>query len=153
MVAILATAGLFYSQQVFLRLSNADFEDFMKRILLIASVWVGQGVPAFAAEASPADPAATAPPVAYRSAFEGYRPFKEEPIVDWRKLNAEVGAVGGHVGIMGGAGGHAGHGAKAAPGKAAGTEGGQPPVRGAPKAPGGGAQTPKEATGGAHSQH
>ena len=128
----------------------------MKRILLLAAVWLGQGAAALAAESSPTDPAASAPPVAYRSAFEGYRPFKEEPIADWRKVNEEVRAAGGHIGIMGGAGGHAGHGAgaaKPAAGKPVSTQGGQPPVRGAPKAPGGGAQTPKEAAGGAHSQH
>ena len=128
----------------------------MKRTLLSAILWLGYAVPGFAAEAKPTDPTGSAPPVAYRSAFEGYRPFREEPIVDWRALNADVGAVGGHVGIMGGAGGHAGHGggaAKPAAGKPLATEGGQPPIRGAPKAPGGGGQTPKEATGGAHSQH
>lgn len=128
----------------------------MKRILLFIGAWLGHGMPAFAGEAQPTDPAALAPPISYRSVFEGYRPFREEPIVDWRKLNEEVRAAGGHIGIMGGAGGHAGHGAQSAkPGAAAPvtTEGGQPPVRGAPKAPGGGSAKPKEATGGAHSQH
>ena len=128
----------------------------MKRTLVFIGVWLGYGLPAFAGEAVPTDPAATAPPAAYRSAFEGYRPFREEPIVDWRKLNAEVGAAGGHIGIMGGAGGHAGHGAQSAkPGAAATvtTEGGRSPARGAPKAPGGGSAKPKEASGGAHSQH
>ena len=110
----------------------------MKRTLLLAGIWLAQTVPALAAEAKPTDPAAPAPPVTYRSAFEGYRPFQEQPIADWRALNAEVGAAGGHIGIMAGAGGHAGHGAagaKPATAKPATTEGGQPPVRGAPKAP------------------
>ena len=127
----------------------------MKLTLLFATVCLWQGALVLAAEVQPTDPAGSAPPVAYRSAFEGYRPFREEPILDWKKLNAEVGAAGGHIGIMGGAGGHAGHGAApAAPGagKPVTTEGGQPPLRGAPKALGGGAQTSKEGTGGAHSQ-
>ena len=128
----------------------------MKRTLLLAGVCLGYALPAFAAEPQPTDPAGSAPPVAYRSTFEGYRPFREEPIVDWRKLNADVGAAGGHIGIMGGAGGHAGHGAGStslAAGKPVTTEGGQQPVRGAPKAPGGGSQAPKEPAGGAHRQH
>ena len=128
----------------------------MTRTLLLTSLCLGYALPVFAAEPQPTDPAGSAPPVAYHSTFEGYRPFREEPIADWRKLNAEVGAAGGHIGIMGGAGGHGGHGAgsaKPAAGMPVTTEGGQPPVRGAPRAPGGGAQTPKEAAGGTHGQH
>ena len=127
----------------------------MKRTLFLVIACLGQAVPGLAAEAQPADPAAPVPAAPYRSAFEGYRPFKEEQIVDWRTLNAEVGAAGGHIGIMGGAGGHAGHGANAAKppaGKPVTTEGGQTPVRGAPKAPEGRQpDTPK--VGGTHGQH
>jgi len=47
---------------------------------------------------NPADPRAIVPPVEYRSAFEGYRPFVEEDLRDWRKSNEEVGAAGGHAG-------------------------------------------------------
>lgn len=111
----------------------------MKRTLLLAGIWLAQTVPALAAEAKPTDPAA---PVAYRSAFEGYRPFQEQSIADWRALNAEVGAAGGHIGIMGGAGGHAGHdagAAKPAAGRPLAAESGQAPTRGASKAPAGGA--------------
>lgn len=127
--------------------------------LWTAAVCLAQGSVVLAAQVEPTDPTASAPQASYRSAFEGYRPFREEPIADWRALNAEVGAAGGHIGIMGGAGGHAGHGAgaakpaagKPAAGKPVATEGGQPPVRGAPKAPGGGAT--KAPGGGAHSGH
>lgn len=136
----------------------------MTRSCLLLGIWVAQAVPALAAESTPTDPAASAPAASYRSAFEGYRPYRDEPIADWKALNAEVGAAGGHIGIMGGAGGHAGHGGGAAkPGavKPAATEAGQAPVRGAPSAPGGkapatssgGAQSPKAPAGGAHSQH
>lgn len=46
----------------------------------------------------PRDPLAKAPPVEYRSAFEGYRPYTEPELRDWRKSNEEVGAAGGHAG-------------------------------------------------------
>lgn len=124
----------------------------MTRTLLLLGIGLGQAVPALAGEAMPTDAAASAPTASYRSAFEGYQPFREEPIADWKALNAEVGAAGGHIGIMGGADGHAGHGGAAKPsaGKPVATEGGQAPVRGAPKAPGDSAQKP---AGAAHSQH
>lgn len=44
------------------------------------------------------DAQAKVPPVEYRSAFEGYRAFKDEELLDWRKANDEVGAAGGHAG-------------------------------------------------------
>ena len=111
-------------------------------LLVVCLLWWGSS---FAAELEPTDPAAATPPVKYQSVFEGYRSYREEPIVDWRALNEEVGRVGGHVGIFRGTGGHAGHGAPkptadkpaavqpqtAAPAAAE----GQPPVRGAPHAP------------------
>ena len=105
------------------------------RLLLALSFTLPVG--SFAAEMKPSDPAATAPPVTYRSVFEGYKPFKEETVSNWRALNEEVGLVGGHVGIMGGAGGHAGPGESAKRAPTITTEGGQPPIRTAPKAPGG----------------
>jgi hypothetical protein len=46
----------------------------------------------------PRDPRAKAPPVEYRSAFEGYRPFADAELRDWRRSNEEVGAAGGHAG-------------------------------------------------------
>ena len=42
---------------------------------------------------SPSGPAtaqATAPAVEYRSAFDGYQPFGDAELGDWRKANAEV---------------------------------------------------------------
>jgi hypothetical protein len=47
---------------------------------------------------NPNDPKAKVPPVEYRSAFEGYRPFTDQEAADWRKANEEVGAAGGHAG-------------------------------------------------------
>ena len=104
----------------------------MKSILLLLALSLGHTLPVLAGEAKPTDPAAATPAVAYQSTFEGYRPFREEPIANWRALNAEVGAVGGHVGIMGGAGGHGAGAAKPAAAKPGASEGGQGPVRGEP---------------------
>jgi hypothetical protein len=42
--------------------------------------------------------AAALPP--YRSAFEGYRPYADEPLAPWREVNDTVGRVGGHVGML-----------------------------------------------------
>lgn len=41
-----------------------------------------------AASAQPALPA-------WRSAFEGYRPFADEPLTSWRESNDNVGRIGG----------------------------------------------------------
>ncbi len=50
------------------------------------------------AQASPASKtAASAPagPHAYRSAFDGYRPFSDQALVSWREANDLVGRIGG----------------------------------------------------------
>ncbi len=47
---------------------------------------------------------ASAVPI-YRSALEGFRPYRaDEPLRDWREVNAEVGRLGGHMGHMHGRG-------------------------------------------------
>ena len=43
-------------------------------------------------------------PSAYRSAFAGYRPFKDQSVASWRDVNREVGQIGGHAGSLGRAG-------------------------------------------------
>ena len=50
----------------------------------------------------PTDPAAKVRAVAFSSAFEGYRPFADQELQDWRKANEEVGA--GHAGHRSGQG-------------------------------------------------
>jgi hypothetical protein len=72
----------------------------MKKNSLLLGLVLAQASPLFAAESKPTDAAAAVPAATYRSAFEGYRPATEEPIADWRALNEEVAAVGGHAGIM-----------------------------------------------------
>jgi len=62
--------------------------------LLFAGMAVAQGD----GRSDPRDPGAKVPTVEFRSAFEGYRPFAEQDVRDWRKSNEEVGAAGGHAG-------------------------------------------------------
>lgn len=39
----------------------------------------------------------------FRSALEGYRPYRaDEPLRPWREINDEVGRVGGHTGALAG---------------------------------------------------
>ena len=72
----------------------------MKHTVMLLGLLLARTSPRFAAQTTPTDASATVPPASYRSAFEGYRPAAEEPIADWRALNEEVAAVGGHIGIM-----------------------------------------------------
>ena len=51
--------------------------------------------PAQTAASSPATAASTARASTYRSAFEGYRPFAEQPLTPWREANDVVKNVGG----------------------------------------------------------
>jgi len=46
----------------------------------------------------PDDPAVKTPAPAHASAYEGYRPFREEDVAPWREVNDEVGRLGGHGG-------------------------------------------------------
>ena len=62
--------------------------------LLFAGLAVAQG----AKPSDPRDPKAKVPPVEFRSAFEGFRPFADQELRDWRRSNEEVGAAGGHAG-------------------------------------------------------
>lgn len=59
--------------------------------------------PAAAASPQPQDAQATTPPLAYRSAFDAYRPAPDEdatPDETWRDVNRKVGDAGGHMGHM-----------------------------------------------------
>jgi len=62
--------------------------------LLFAGVAVAQNE----SRPDPRDPRVKVPPVEFRSALEGYRPYAEPELRDWRKSNEEVGAAGGHAG-------------------------------------------------------
>ena len=96
--------------------------------LLLLGFCLAHVAPLFAAAPAPTDVSAPAPQVKYRSAFEGYRTFREEPLADWRSVNDEVAQAGGHIGIMRGAAD------SAAPPKPV---SGRPPSKSAPEAPAG----------------
>ena len=67
----------------------------MQRLFLVLPALFLAGAASAQSESrpNPADARAKAPQVEYRSAFEGYRPFAEQSLRDWRKSNDEVGAV------------------------------------------------------------
>lgn len=75
-----------------------------------ATLWLQPALAQQQAGANPADPRADAPSPRHQSAFDGYRPFREEKLRPWREVNDEVERAGGHIGIFGGSA-HAGHGA------------------------------------------
>ena len=72
----------------------------MRKLFIVvpAMIFAGAVAAQSSGPASPADAQAKVPPVQYRSAFEGYRPFVDQELSDWRKANDEVGAAGGHAG-------------------------------------------------------
>lgn len=112
---MLATAPAFYSGAVLIVYyapPPTEVTALMKNIgLLVACLTQAGLLSAAEPMPAPADPAAAAPPVKYQSVFESYRSYREEPIADWRSLNDETAAVGGHVGIFRSPSGHASHGA------------------------------------------
>lgn len=70
--------------------------------LIIPALAAGQlPVPAAAAASSVASTtdvpgrSAAPDPAGYRSAFEGYRRYAEQPVGSWRQANEVVGAIGG----------------------------------------------------------
>ena len=58
-----------------------------------ALLFVGMAVAQSDGRSDPRDAKAKAPPVEFRSAFEGYRPYAEPELRDWRKSNADVEAA------------------------------------------------------------
>lgn len=46
----------------------------------------------------PRQPQSSVTPLEYRSAFDGYRPFADRDLANWRQANEEVGTAGGHAG-------------------------------------------------------
>ena len=85
-------------------------------VAVLALLFAGLGVAQDAGRSDPRDPKAKVPPAEFRSAFEGYRPYADQELRDWRKSNEEVGAAGGHAGHRPGQGPGAGT-SKPQPGK------------------------------------
>jgi hypothetical protein len=71
----------------------------MRTIFLVVPAFLLAGCTTAQGDGRPKamDPGAKAD-VGYRSAFEGYQPFADQELQDWRKANDEVGAAGGHGG-------------------------------------------------------
>jgi hypothetical protein len=67
-------------------------------LLALAPSAPAQHQPAAAADAT--RPAAAAPRAGYRSAFEDYVPWREQPLASWREVNDEVARAGGHLGVF-----------------------------------------------------
>lgn len=72
----------------------------MYKQMLFALAAATAGSAAAQARPDPADAKAKAPPVEYRSAFEGYKPYAEPELAPWRAVNEDVRRVGGHIGMM-----------------------------------------------------
>lgn len=74
----------------------------MQRFLFLLPAMVLAGTAAAEGRrAQVLDPQAKAPPVQYRSAFEGYRPYAGQELASWRGANAQVGTARGHAGHVG----------------------------------------------------
>ena len=75
---------------------TSNFRTATSVALLIASTAVVRAQPAVVplSAAQPAS-ASSASTTGYRSVFEGYRPFKNQPVQSWREANDLVGQIGG----------------------------------------------------------
>ena len=74
-----------------------------RTLLLLLAAAAGGAFAQSGGANDPRAPDAKVPPVTYRSAFEDYRPYREQGLAPWREVNEEVARVGGHAGVMKGA--------------------------------------------------
>jgi hypothetical protein len=75
----------------------------MQRFQLVSLMLVAAALPAIPVSAQTPPGTAATPPV-YRSAFDDYRPFRDQPVASWHESNHEVARVGGHAGAIRGDG-------------------------------------------------
>lgn len=61
----------------------------------ISQVYAQPAYPPTGQSAPSATAASGASPLDFRSAFEGYKPYTEEKILDWKLANDNVGKIGG----------------------------------------------------------
>lgn len=61
--------------------------------LRLAAAWAACTAAAAGAQTQAPPPAA--PAVTYRSTFEGYQPFNDQPVGAWKAANDTVGRIGG----------------------------------------------------------
>ena len=78
-----STAGVAFAQQ-----SPADKASAPSAAAIAPKAAAAVAAPSAAA-------ASSAGPSSYRSAFEGYRPLTEQPVLPWRESNDVVGRIGG----------------------------------------------------------
>lgn len=64
-----------------------------KLVFVVLALFVAGAAAAKDGRPSALDPRAKAAPVEFRSAFEGYRPFADQDLADWRRANDEVRAA------------------------------------------------------------
>ena len=83
----------------------------------LAALAAGATVAQDPARPDPADPKAKVPPIAYRPALEGYRPYAEQDVASWREANEEAAKSPEH-GAHGAQGGASDKPAAKAPAKA-----------------------------------
>ena len=64
---------------------------FFRLMVWLAFAWpIASTAQLISAGAHPENPTAVVPPTSYSSAFEGYQPFAEQTVGNWRELNAGV---------------------------------------------------------------
>ena len=71
----------------------------LARILAVAALACATAAAGAQTPAQPPADRGAAPPLTYRSAYEGYRPYAEESLAPWREVNDNVERVGGHAGV------------------------------------------------------
>ena len=67
-------------------------------IVVLATLLAGAAAAQSDGRPKPTESGSKVPPVQYRSAFDGYQPFAEQELRNWRRANEEVRAAGGHAG-------------------------------------------------------
>ena len=75
-------------------------EGVMRKTIFAAILLSAAGVAMaqVATRSDPTDSKAAVPSATYRSAFEDYRGFVDQPVSGWRAVNDEVGRLNGHIG-------------------------------------------------------
>jgi hypothetical protein len=72
----------------------------LARILAVAALTCAIAAAGAQTPVQPPANRGAAPPPTYQSAYEGYRPYVEEPLAPWREVNDTVERVGGHAGVL-----------------------------------------------------
>lgn len=72
----------------------------LARILAVGALACATAAAGAQTPAQPPADRGAAPPLTYRSAYESYRPYAEEPLAPWREVNDTVERVGGHAGVL-----------------------------------------------------